>query len=338
MPRWPVTTGGIALVFVGAQLLAAGAFRVQQPGAAQAPSAIAAVERSLPLVQAASVDFVKASGCVSCHHNTLTVLTLAMARGRNIRVDEDLAFEQQELITEYVARWGSPPPVDAPRDAATLANILLGLSIDGYASDAATDAMAQLLAKQQGDDGAWRVPARRFVGDGEDVALTATSIRALQVYAPEMERGAYDEIIERASAWLAAATPGSTEGRAFRLLGLGWAHAAAERLREAAADLAGTQSSDGGWSQLPDTPSDPYATGQALLALLESETVQAGDPVVGRGRAFLLRTQRVDGSWFLKARPPLPPHVDTGYPIGRDEVSSMAATNWATAALARGAP
>jgi hypothetical protein len=288
------------------------------------------------MLQEAAVSFIKSSGCVSCHHNTLTVMTLAMARSRNIRVDEDLAFEQQELTAGYVERWGVPPPVDAPRDPATIANILLSLSIDGHPQDAATDGMATLLLKQQTDDGAWRVPARRFVSDAEDIALTATSIRALKVYAPRRERAAYDPALQRAAAWLAKVAPDNTEGRAFQLLGLAWSGGAPERLKQAARALTDTQSSNGSWSQLPNTPGDAYATGQALFALLETETLAPDDPISERGAAFLLESQLADGTWFLKARPPLPPHAETGYPIGRDEVASLAATNWATMALALG--
>ena len=310
----------------------------QTPAAKRAPAASVeeALERSLPRLQESSIAFIKSSGCVSCHHNTLTVMTLAMARSHNVRVDEDLAFEQQELTRTYVTRWAVPPPADAPRDAATLANIMLSLAIDGFPQDIATDAMATLLLAQQADDGAWRVPARRFVSEAEDIALTATALRALKVYAPRRDRMTYDAALRRAAAWLAKVVPSNTEGRAFQLLGLAWSSAAPERLKQAARALTDTQLSDGSWNQLPNTPGDAYATGQALFALLETETLVASDPIAERGTAFLLRSQLEDGTWFNKARPPLPPHVETGYPIGRDEVASLAATNWAAMALALG--
>jgi hypothetical protein len=324
-----------SVAVAGGQYLPAGP-QAQAPKPVRAQSAAEALERSLPRLQEASVSFIKSSGCVSCHHNTLTVMTLAMARSATVRVDEDLAFQQQELTGAYVKRWGVPPPADAPRDAPTIANILLSLSIDGFPQDAATDAMAALLSKQQADDGAWRVPARRFVSEAEDIALTATSMRALKVYAPRRDRAAYDLAIQRASAWLAKVVPDNTEGRAFQLLGLAWSGAAPDRLKQAARALSDTQSSDGSWSALPNTPGDAHATGQALFALLETETLAPADPINERGAAFLLGSQLADGTWFVKARPPLPPHIDTGYPIGRDEVASLAATNWAAMALALG--
>jgi hypothetical protein len=50
--------------------------------------------------------------------------------------------------------------------------------------------------------------------------------------------------------------------------------------------------------------------------------------------AFLLRTQLEDGSWFVRSRAiPVQPYFDSGFPHGRDQFISAAATNWATMAL-----
>ena len=62
------------------------------------------------------------------------------------------------------------------------------------------------------------------------------------------------------------------------------------------------QNADGGWSQTPEMESDAWATGQALYALAHAD-VKADDPAIERGRAFLVRTQREDGSWPMTSRP-----------------------------------
>jgi glycogen debranching enzyme len=50
---------------------------------------------------------------------------------------------------------------------------------------------------------------------------------------------------------------------------------------------------------------------------------------------FLLNTQFADGSWFVRTRAlPIQPHFESGFPFGRDQFISAAATNWATRALA----
>jgi hypothetical protein len=51
--------------------------------------------------------------------------------------------------------------------------------------------------------------------------------------------------------------------------------------------------------------------------------------------AFLLKTQRADGTWAIKTRSkPFQPYYESGFPHGKDQFISIAATGWATAALA----
>jgi hypothetical protein len=126
----------------------------------------------------------------------------------------------------------------------------------------------------------------------------------------------------------------STEDRAFQLLGLGWSAAAKETIKKAARALAAEQRPDGGWAQIPTLSSDAYATGQALVALQQSGALMPADPMVQRGNRFLMQSQLGDGSWFVTSRAiPLQPHFESGFPHGRDQFISAAATNWATMAL-----
>jgi len=49
----------------------------------------------------------------------------------------------------------------------------------------------------------------------------------------------------------------------------------------------------------------------------------------------LLRTQKADGSWMIKSRSkPFQPYYESGFPHGKDQFISVAASGWATAALA----
>jgi hypothetical protein len=164
-------------------------------------------------------------------------------------------------------------------------------------------------------------------------------MRSLQVYAPAAKRADYQTAIDRAAAWIAQATPRVTEDRAFQLLGLHWSGASAAAIGARARDLIAEQRPDGGWAQLPTLESDAYATGQALVSLVQSGAVAVTDPVYARGVQFLLRTQFADGSWFVRSRSlPIQPHFETEFPFGRDQFISAAGTNWAAMALALGAP
>ena len=48
-----------------------------------------------------------------------------------------------------------------------------------------------------------------------------------------------------------------------------------------------------------------WATGQALYALAHAN-LQSDDPVIARGREFLIKMQRDDGSWPMTSRPSKP--------------------------------
>ena len=63
------------------------------------------------------------------------------------------------------------------------------------------------------------------------------------------------------------------------------------------------------------------------------------DPTYLRGLAYLLADQREDGSWHVVSRSkPFQPYFESGFPHGKDQFVSMAASGWATAALVLACP
>lgn len=304
---------------------------------APAVSARHALSRAVPLLQRSDTQFMSKSGCVSCHNNTLTAMTVAAARTRGVPVDEHVARSQVKAIGAYLETWRDRAlqGIGIPGDADTISYILLGLAAENHPADAATDAMARFLKGQQRADGHWDLLAHRPPIESSALQVTAMSMRSLQLYAPDTRRAEYEPAIRRASEWIAKAQPHLNEDRAFRLLGLHWSGAPAGAIRQAANGLIAQQRSDGGWSQLPTLRSDAYATGQALYALAESG-VSVAHPAYKKGVRFLLKTQLADGSWFVQSRAvPLQPHFEAGFPHGKDQFISAAATNWAALALAR---
>jgi ankyrin repeat protein/mono/diheme cytochrome c family protein len=308
------------------------------PSAQPAPAASprTAIERTLPLIQQNDVAFLKKAGCVSCHNNTLTAVTVAAARAGGFRVDETIAQRQLTTIGTYIDTWRERAlqGIAIPGDADTVSYIMLGLASEKYPANAATDAMAFVLKRQQVTDGHWRISAERPPIESNDIAVTALSMRALQVYAPAADRAEYQQAVARAAAWLRHADPHSTEEQAFRVLGLAWSGADKATIDVAARTLVEGQRSDGGWAQIATLTSDAYATGEALVALTQSSAIAVTSPAYRRGVDFLLKTQYGDGSWFVSSRAlPLQPHFESGFPYGRHQFISAAATNWATQAL-----
>jgi hypothetical protein len=296
----------------------------------------AAIEKSLPLLQSTDATFVKRSQCVSCHHNSLTALTVVAAREAGISVNEDVASQQVKAAAAYAESWrerllqGTP----IPGGADAVSYLLVGLGTEKHSSDAASDAMAAYLREQQSPEGRWRIQARRPPIEASDFTVTATSMRALQLYAPKSNGSAYEGSIQSALNWLILSRPTNTEERVFRLLAFGWGGASREMIDIAAQELTMEQRFDGGWSQLLHNPSDAYATGQALVALQEAAGLPASHRSIQRGIQFLLETQLEDGSWLVKTRStPIQPYIESGFPHGKDQWISAAATNWATKAL-----
>ena len=124
----------------------------------------------------------------------------------------------------------------------------------------------------------------------------------------------------------------------MRLLGLVWAGSNSRAIRDAATQLASVQRQDGGWAQLDTLSSDAYATGEALYALFNAG--QLTKDGLERGIRFLLNAQHADGSWHVRSRsyPLQPNYFDTGFPHGRDQWVSAAATSWACIGLSLGLP
>ena len=326
------------LVKAGAKPGEAPAVWVSSPKPAD--SARAALARSIPLLQRSDITFLQKSGCVSCHNNTLTMMTVAAARSGGVPVDEPAARTQRDAVANYIDIWRDRTlqGLAIPGDADTVGPVLVGLAAQDYPPDASTDALARYLVGRQSPDGHWRVYGHRPPLETSSIQITAVSLRALQVYAPKARRKEYEAAIDRAREWLKRAQATTTEDRVFQLLGLRWAGEDAETLRRNARDLLAEQRADGGWGQLPTLASDAYATGQALTALKAAGVLAATDPAYRRGVESLLSTQLEDGSWYVRSRTvPFQPYFESGFPHGHDQWISMAATNWAAMALAAAA-
>jgi hypothetical protein len=307
-----------------------------QPAPSPAASTDAAIARSLPLLQRADVAFLRTAGCVSCHNNSLTATTVALARAHRRAVDESIATGQKEKVANYIEDWRerSLQMQGIPGDHDSMSAILDGLAAERHAPDWSTEAIARFIRYQQAPDGRWPVFAHRPPIESGDVKITVEALAALRAYGTGLERGAFEAAIARGNAWLAQAKPDSLLERAHLLIGLRDADASKASLSAAAAPLLAQQRPDGGWAQLPTLKSDAYATGLVLTALLQSGVTPRTDRAVTRGVAFLLQTQMADGSWYVARRAmPIQPYFDAQFPYGRDQFISTAATNWATQAL-----
>src|SRR5262245_54612480 len=296
-----------------------------------------AIRKSLPLLGKTGPIFFQKSGCVSCHNVSLPSMAMVLASERGFAVDE---AARKENIKAALASGNFFEPKDlmkldeVPGQTMTIGYTLLALSAEKYPGDALTDAMALWSASMQFRDGSWKWPAHRAPIEYSPFTGTALGLRTLQLYGPPAKREEFEIRIARARHWLEQNTARDNEGRTFRLLGLAWAGAEKQVLKNVVDDLIRNQRDDGGWAQLPGLESDAYATGQALYALRIGGGMSPDHQTYQKGLANLLRTQLPDGTWLVHTRSyPVQPYFESGFPHGPDQWISAAATSWATLSL-----
>jgi len=302
--------------------------RLRQAGASMRETVRQAVERAIVPLQKSGPQFVKVSGCISCHHQSLPQMVYGAARERGFGMDQAAAEQQVKAVMamfrparEKLAD-GSVTPPNPP---ISVGYSLLGLHAEGYAPDETTAAMAASIARTQLPDGRFGILGVRPPMESSVFSATALGLRSLQLYG-----GKADDRVVKACNWLAEGKPVTNEDHTMRLMGLSWC--ASPESAVAAVELLATQRGDGGWGQLAGLESDAYATGQALTALALAG--RTSTPGYERGLAYLLRTQLADGTWHVRTRAnAVQPLKDSGFPHGRDQWISAAGTSWAALAL-----
>lgn len=305
-----------------------------------------AIQGSLPLIQKADANFMPKAACSSCHNNSFAAMAVGSARRNGFVVDEKVASQQVKgnifglLQMRDILHQGFIAPVGEFFGPVVIGDMLLGLDGEHYTADLNTDAAVLYLRNRQGADGHWAYLSSdtRPPICSDYIAQTVIAMRAMQLYAPKLERASYDQAIRLAAAWLAKQEPKGNEDRVARLTGLVWSGNYKGAVQKAMHDLVATQRTDGGWADIDTTPSTAFATGHALVAL-QAAGMPVSDAAYQNGVKYLLSTQQEDGSWFVRSRAmTFQPFFDSGFPHGFDQWISAAGTSWATLALTLAAP
>jgi hypothetical protein len=313
------------------------------PGDIMAPAGVTsarvrtAVARALPPLQKGLVVYAERRDCFSCHNQGVPLVALSIARSRGLAIDEDAFRATVELTLADLEsaleryRRGRGQPGGAIRAAYALWTLEVG----NHQPDETTAAVAEFLVKADQGRDHWTTSARREPIEASQFTTTALALRGLRAYAANGRTDVVKHRVENARSWLARSKPADTEDRVFRLWGMKYAAASPEEIKTAAEELLVTQRGDGGWAQIDELSSDSYATGSALVALHEAGSLATDDPAYRRGVAFLVRSQKDDGTWFVASRSqPFQLYFESGFPYGKDQFIAMAASGWATAALA----
>jgi hypothetical protein len=273
-----------------------------------------AVERGLEFLAKDAVAWRKDRQCATCHHGTMTVWAMSEAKARGFAID-DAAFAETVKWTKERLK-----DIDKPRDtrpgwkmvntpAIYLATMALTVPKQDAISAEELKRIAGHLVRHQEADGSWAwslAPAKNrappvFESD-EVVTLLAFTALGSQVPLDAKEKSDVRDARDAAAAWLEIAKPNdTTQAEALRLFRDVRAGKTLKELGPRIDALLARQNKDGGWGQLKNAPSDAYATGQALY-FLNVAGLKPDRAEVQRGVAFLVATQKDDGSWPMTSR------------------------------------
>jgi hypothetical protein len=286
------------------------ALGLAEGAAPQTSDVDAAIGRGLTFLAKDALAWRDEHKCVSCHHASLVVWSMREAKASGYAVDEPFLTDLTKWVAETSGdgKTGIPRPEGIPRALNEKAvSLALALGSEGERDAAAQERLnilLQTVKSDQTDNGSWASwpETRQPIFGNSDERTTLAAILALLPAAAsgdDTANAARDKGIQ----WLAnAKTDDDPQSIALRLVL--WRRLArpAEECTPLVQRIRERQNADGGWSQTTDMASDAWATGQALYALPHGG-IQSDDPSVERGRGFLIKTQRDDGSWPMTSRP-----------------------------------
>lgn len=336
MFRAKISTSALAILLLNMATVSSA-----EPSDAAPQMRRAAVEKALPLLLKGAEGHVANRTCFACHNQGVPILAMTTARQRGFGVRDEDVRQQLEFIAAFLERnrdnyrqgKGQGGQVD------TAGYALFSLDLGGWKPDATTEAVVEYLLQRDKNEEHWRTSSNRPPSEVSQFTTTYLSLRALRKWGTPAQQDRIAQRIVTVRGWLEKTQAKDTEDRVFRLLGLEAAGAMDKARQAAVEELVRSQREDGGWAQLNSMTSDAYAAGSVLVALHQAGGMSTSDPVYERGLEYLLKTQKDDGSWFVHSRSkPFQTYFESGFPHGKDQFISMAASGWATAALALSCP
>jgi squalene cyclase len=250
--------------------------------------------------------------CVSCHHASLVVWSMREAKQRGHAVDEPVLAE----LTKWIAESGDGKvnmarPASAPKAQSSKAlHFALGLESDPRPEPKTREGLKLLLKtvqSEQTENGSWSSwPETRppIFGTTDEIA---TLLATLAFTSPVAAGDPSAKLVrDKGIQWLSEHKAGDDlQAITMRLVLWKRLDRPNDECEPLLQRIKGRQNADGGFSQIPGMPSDAWGTGQALYALA-CAGFKPEDPLAERARAFLIKTQRANGSWPMTSRPTKP--------------------------------
>ncbi|HTM51767.1 MAG TPA: hypothetical protein VL285_23895 [Bryobacteraceae bacterium] len=258
------------------------------------------------------------NGCFSCHNNGDSARALYTA--------SRLGYAVPKLALEGTTRWLSRPAEwDSNRGNPGFSDKKLARIQFAAALAEAPDSggpplleAAESLIPYQAPDGSWIV-------DGGALGSPATYGTALATYLARRTlqkagAGRFGDAIAKSDQWFLTLAPASLLEAGAALLALPRSEAVQKR---SLAYILPAQSADGGWGPYRSSPSEPFDTAVAVLALRAIGEPERTRQPIARGRAFLIGRQQPGGGWPETTRPP----------GAQSYAQHISTSGWATLAL-----
>lgn len=271
-----------------------------------------AVDRGLAFLAKDALAWKREHNCASCHHAALVVWAMREARQHGIAVDEPVLAEMMKWVADSGSgKTSLPRPPGIPKAMNTKPVwFSLALQADQKPDESAQAGLKLLLntvKEDQTDSGAWASwpDTRPPIFGNSDESMTILATLAL---VPAAQAGDESAIAARDKAvrWLnETKSDDDPQSVAMRLVLWKRLNRPAEEQAPLIQRIRERQREDGGWNQATGMESDAWATGQALYAISQAG-LSPTDTTIVRGRAFLIKTQRKDGSWPMMSRPTKP--------------------------------
>jgi hypothetical protein len=293
------------------------------------------------LIQTGAAGHMDQRSCFACHHQAVPILALTTARTRGLPVTMDEVHKHLDFIASFLAtnqdNYRKGRGQGGQADTAGYA--LWTLEMGQRSPDDTTAAVAEYLLQRDQNLGYWKATSNRPPSEASSFTTSYLALRTLQTFAIEEQQGRLEQRRAALGDWLVKTPARDTEDRVFRLWAMERAGVDSKAIQAAAQELLKTQRPDGGWAQLDSLLSDAYATGTALVALHQAAGLRPDSAAYQRGMQFLLLSQRDDGSWHVQSRSkPFQKYFESGFPHGKDQFISLAASSWAATALAFALP
>src|SRR5688572_11476145 len=254
--------------------------------------------------------------CYSCHNNgdATRALLVASAKGYDIgtSLDDTLAFLKQP------AKWDQNKAPDGFDDKqlarVQFASALAVAERHGKAASTDLDQAAKLLVADQKADGSWTLDQSQSIASP---ATYGTIIATWSARTTLISSGMQPDhfTIVAADRWIRGLTPENVIDASATVLALELASdVMAENLRRASLQIIRQgQSPDGGWGPYVTAKPQVFDTAIAVLALslldveprLARSTYRPEElkEAIAKGKAYLVKQQRADGSWPETTRP-----------------------------------